>query len=130
MRILKLMLLLLGLIIATTFAAKAQKAYDEVVYGGKSKLFSLKLTLADGYIEASELQATNLKSNKKTRYVLNLDDSDEVLKMSFSRQPTNGTTPKSDYFVWDWAAVGDIPNTMTLIYYLNGKVERIVLRRK
>lgn len=49
--------------------ATAQKAFEFEYYYGKTHHFEIKLSLANGYILASEILETNLATRKKTKYI-------------------------------------------------------------
>jgi len=48
----------------------AQKAFEFENYYGKTKNFEIKLALANGYILGSEIIKTDLRTNKKTKYIV------------------------------------------------------------
>ncbi|MBL7786773.1 MAG: hypothetical protein JNM36_12765 [Chitinophagales bacterium] len=112
-------------------AVYAQKAYDTIIYKGKNSQFALELTLADGYIEASKLAVSNPKTQDKKVYAVTIDDTQELLILWFG-QPTQKKeqSPIPTYFLWEWAAVGEIPDKMVLKFSNGGKLKKMVLYKE
>jgi len=48
----------------------AQKAFEFENYCGKTKNFEIRLALANGYIFGSEIIKTDLRTNKRIRYIV------------------------------------------------------------
>lgn len=114
-----------------SFNSMAQKAYDNVKYIGKTQNISVEFTLANGYLEASEIKTTDLK-NKKTS-TFSVDPSDarvgtDLRLMHISTSKAQFT----DYFILKNIEEGYThpPKTIQGLYYFNNKPYELVLKIK
>jgi len=72
----------------------AQKAFEFENYYGKIKNFELKLALANGYILGSEIIKTDIKTNKKIKYIANAGIDRKSQNLIFLPDSTDRTTPR------------------------------------
>lgn len=111
--------------------AMAQKAYDAVYYKGKTQNVSVLFTLADGYTAGCELQTTDLKTRKTSRFMPEEGVADEHKQLKFYHfSPSQKHF--SDYFIIDGIeeVYDKVPGKLYGNYYFNGKAYSLVLTRK
>ena len=94
----KKFILFILITLALPFLAFSQKAYDVINYSGKTETMLIKFTLADGYIEASQLTTTDFKSQKTASFIPADGAADEKKEMKFYHYSMPSETFK-DYFI-------------------------------
>lgn len=112
----------------------AQKAYDAIYYTGKTQNIKAKLTIGDGYIEASEIKTTDLTTKKTSTFLYNQTqdlDSEKMKLYHYSRYKTF-----TDYFIiegidysWQGFEPGKIPDKVYGYYYCNSIAYKIIFTR-
>ncbi len=115
-------LLLVVAIIGFASVSAAQKAYDAVYYTGKTQNITVKLTLANGYIGASEIKTTDSKTKKTSQFLPESGSVPDDKKLKFSHHsPSNKSF--TDYFILD--AIEEnydrAPKIIYGTYYFNGR---------
>jgi hypothetical protein len=123
----------LSLIIITVLAMHAnvfsQKAYDVIYYRGTTQNINVKFTLANGYINASEIQTIDRKTKRVSKFLAAHDTADNDGKMKFYHHSTSGKT-FSDYFILDIQDYYQhVPAKIRGKYYFNRTAYRITLSR-
>lgn len=73
----------IALFLLITFSASAQKAFEYQYYYAKTKNFSVKLSLADGYIAATEIDITSIKTQQTTKFQSDTGRPEENGRMTF-----------------------------------------------
>ncbi len=94
----KKFILFILITLALPFLAFSQKAYDVINYSGKTETMLIKFTLADGYIEASQLTTTDFKSQKTASFLPVDGGIAENKEMKFYHYSGTGEI-FSDYFI-------------------------------
>jgi hypothetical protein len=109
------------------FSAFSQKAYENIYYSGKTKDMRIKLAVADGYIGASELRTTDLKTKKTSRFLPENGYVKEYRKLKFYHYSPSGKT-FGDYFIIDGMAeyFDNTPARIYGKYYRNGTVSKLI----
>jgi hypothetical protein len=123
----QLKLLLLVCMLSPVFAY-AQKAFDAVKYTGEVQNMVLHFTLADGYLGACEMKATEGKTHKTRSFSPENGYADESKKLTF--YSGNGVS-KTDYFVISGMEelFETTPAKIKGVYYTNGKAYPFILKR-
>jgi hypothetical protein len=114
-----------------SFNSMAQKAYDNVKYIGKTQNISVEFTLANGYLEASEIKTTDLKNKKTSTFSVDPSDArigSDLRLMHISTSKTQFT----DYFILKNIEEGYTrpPKTIQGVYYFNSKPYELILKLK
>jgi hypothetical protein len=106
----------------------AQKAFEAINYTGKVQGLKLKFILADGYLGACQINATNIKTHKKTHFSPEMGSADEHKNLTFYKG--NGTS-KTEYFVI--SGMEELfetpPEKIKGIYYLKEKPYPFILKQ-
>ena len=124
----------LSLIIITVFAmlifGLSQKAYEAIYYRGTTQNITVKFILAYGYIEACEIQTTDRKTKRTSKYLPVNSNADNDRKMKFYHYSTSGKT-FSDYFMLEDIEeyYQHVPATIHGNYYFNRTAYSITLTR-
>lgn len=110
--------------------AFSQKAYDVINYSGKTETMLIKFTLADGYIEASQLTTTDFKSKKTASFIPIDGGVAENKEMKFYHYSETGET-FSDYFILEGIEeyYESIPVKICGKYYDGEKVIKFTLTK-
>ena len=114
-----------------SFNSMAQKAYDNVKYIGKTQNISVEFTLANGYLEASEIKTKDLK-NKKTS-TFSVDPSDARVGTDLRLMHISTTSKQfTDYFIIQNIEEGytNPPKTIKGMYYFENKPYELILKLK
>jgi|GEM_PF-713262 len=124
----------LSLIIITVLAIPvfgfSQKAYELIYYRGTAQNINIKFTLAHGYINASEIQTTDRKTKRVSKFLPVSDNADNDSKIKFYHYSTSGKT-FSDYFILEDMKeyYQHVPAKIHGNYYLNRTAYSITLTR-
>ena len=123
-------LLIVLTIFLIPFFALSQKAYDAVHYTSKVQGIIIKFTLGNGYINASEIKATDAKSKKTTAFLPEDGIITDHKQLKFIRAAKTGKA-SGDYFIMD--SMEDYyekaPANISGIYYSNGTAYKITLKK-
>jgi hypothetical protein len=123
----QLKLLLLVCMLSPAFAY-AQKAYEAFEYRGKVQAFNIHFTLADGYLGACEIRATDVKTHKRSSFLPEYGYADEHKNLIFYRR--NGGS-KTDYFII--SGMEELfetpPAKIKGTYYIKDKAYPFILKR-
>ncbi|MCZ4242973.1 hypothetical protein [Pedobacter punctiformis] len=110
--------------------AFSQKAFEYEYYVGKTKDMSIKLSLADGYIAASEIRTVAFKNKKASKFLTETGYEQPNRKMKFYHySPSQKEFP--DYFIIE--NIKDtyevVPEKMAGKYYFNNKAIDFTLKK-
>jgi len=123
----QLKLLLLACMLSPAFAY-AQKAFDAVKYTGKVQNMVLHFTLADGYLGACEIKATDGKTHKTRSFMPENGYADDNKNLIFYKRNEES---KTDSFVI--SGMEELfetpPAKIKGVYYTNGKAYPFILKR-
>ena len=123
----QLKLLLLVCMLSPAFAY-AQKAFDAVKYTGKVQNMVLHFTLADGYLGACEIKATDGKTHKTRSFMPENGYADDNKNLIFYKRNEES---KTDSFVI--SGMEELfetpPAKIKGVYYTNGKAYPFILKR-
>jgi len=127
----KKLLLVVAAVFILPVLAYSQKAYDAVVYTGETQNITVKFTLANGYVQASEIRTTDNKSRKSSKFLTAEGYPDDESKMKFYHFSSSGKT-FSDYFILDGIEESyDLPPAEIYgKYYFNGGEFELTLKKK
>jgi len=114
-----------------SFNSMAQKAYDIVKYKGKTQNISVEFTLANGYLEASEIKTTDLKSKKTSKFSMDPSDARVGKDLRFMHISTS-SKQFTDYFIIQNIEEGytNPPKTIKGVYYFENKPNELILKLK
>lgn len=124
-------LIIISILIFTSLTAFSQKAYEIEYYNGKTKTFSVKFTLANGYIAACEILKKDFVTQKTVKYIPEFGAESANHKMKFLRLSKSASTP-ADYFILDGIRDGYevLPKEIHGIYCHHLKKYQILLFKK
>ncbi|KQM74915.1 hypothetical protein ASE74_02730 [Pedobacter sp. Leaf216] len=107
----------------------AQKAFEYEYYVGKTKDMTIKLSLADGYIAASEIRTVGFKSKKTSLFLTETGYEQAGLKMKFYHDSAS-QKEFPDYFIVDNIrdAYEQLPKEMHGEYYFKNEVIAFTLK--
>ncbi len=127
----KKFLLLFTLVALSSTFAFCQKAYDAIIYVGKTQNITVQFTLANGYISASEIKTTDNKTKKTSKFSPTDATIDNDKKMKFEHVSTSGKK-FSDYFMLEGMEDNyeTPPSKITGNYFFNGTAFAITLVKK
>jgi len=111
--------------------AYSQKAYDAVVYTGKTQNITVTFTLANGYVEASQILTTDNKSKKRSKFLPAEGYPDDESRMKFYHFSSSGKS-FTDYFILDGIeqSYEEPPAEIYGKYYFNGEEFELTLKKK
>ncbi len=89
--------------------AAAQKAFEAVYYKGTIHGRSLKLTLANGYVDGSTLKVTNKNNGKTLVYLPDAGYDEGHKELCFKPQTKSGTTVQDSVVLQHIEEVWNIP---------------------
>ncbi|MBN8588435.1 MAG: hypothetical protein J0L94_08940 [Rhodothermia bacterium] len=119
------------LLLTNTSTTWAQKAYDKVLYTGKTQNITLLLTFAHGYNEASEIKTTDNKTKKTSKFLPSPNGQAENGEMHFDHISVSGKK-MSDHIVvkgLDDAAI-TAPSSVSGYYFFKGKKYTFTLKKR
>jgi uncharacterized protein YxeA len=117
----KMKKIIFGLLVLFAFQAKAQKAFDNIIFKGSWGNFNITVKYAAGYTEASEVITKHKKTKAVKLYRFHRITDENV----FFANPSN----KTSFSVKNFDAAGELPKTIRLTIYYNGKEEEIVVKQ-
>ena len=116
--------------VASPIYAFSQKAFEYEYYTGKTKYMTIKLSLADGYIAASEIKIVSLKTKKASKFLTETGYEQPDRKMKFYHYSPS-QKEFQDYFIIENIrdAYTIIPEKMKGKYYYKTHVIDFTLKR-
>lgn len=108
--------------------AYAQKAYEAVKYTGKVQNMVLHFTLADGYLGACEIKATDNKTHKTSSFMPEYGYADDNKNLAFYRQ--NESSKTNHFVISGMEELFETPPVKIKgVYYIKEKAYPFVLKR-
>jgi hypothetical protein len=117
--------------LSMSFNSMAQKTYDSVKYKGKTQNINVEFTLANSYVEASEIKTTDLKTKKTSTFSVDPSDARVGTDLRLMHISTS-TTQFTDYFILKNIEEGYTtpPKTIKGVYYFDNKPYEFILKIK
>lgn len=108
----------------------SQKAYEPIYYMGKVENIKVKFTLGNGYIAASEIKTTDIKTQKISKFLPENGYADDENKLKFYHF-SSSKKAFTDYFIIDQLKeqYENIPLEFKATYFVKGKRYKVTLKK-
>lgn len=123
--------LLTALLLLITCSVSAQKAFEYQYYYAKTKNFKVKLSLADGYMPATEIEITSIKTQQTTKFQSDAGQPAANGRMTFYPVSPNKTRKRDNIVLFGIKDVFDtLPQKIKGTYHLDLASYNLVLYKR